>query len=91
MPLVSLQVSVGPKILRPWGISSVSPAATVWDLFVDWRDGSIASSSNFAFPPELRDQPVRCSVGAAISGPFQDCPLNVCVVDVHREFGKYLH
>ena len=55
-------------------------------MFVGLRDGTLDSS--FTFPSDLLAQPVSCSVGLSISGPFQTCPLHVAVLDVAEEFGK---
>jgi len=68
MPLVSIQISVGARVLKPWGIVCVVAIATLWDLYVGVRDGSIGgASSSFTFPPELWDQPVSCNVAMQIT------------------------
>ena len=74
MPLVSVQISVGPRILKPWGIVSTDITASLWDVFTGVRDGHVAGSSSFTFPSELRDQLLR--------KPFQDCCLSFTVGDV---------
>ena len=88
MPLVSVQITAGPRIIKRWGIVNACPTATVWDTYVGIKDGTIESASTFVFPPEMVDQPVNCSVGPTMSGTFQDCPLNILVQDVALNFGK---
>jgi len=46
MPLVSVQISVGARVLKPWGIVCVVAIATLWDLYVGVRDGSIGGASS---------------------------------------------
>ena len=88
MPLVSGQITAGPCIIKRWGIVNACPTATVWDIYVGIKDGTIETTSTFQFPPEMVDQPVNCSVGPMMSGTFQDCPLNILVQDVTLNFGK---
>lgn len=90
MPLVSVQISLGPRVLRPWSIIDASSAANLWDVFVGLRDGSLACGSYFSISTEI-DQPVKCSVGVALGGYFQDCPLNLLIEEVSKNFGKSLN
>ena len=76
--LILVQISLGARILRPWGIVCVVAAATQWQVFIGVRDGSIAGSSSFTFPPELLEQPVACCVALSLAGPFEDCHL-ICL------------
>ena len=87
MPLVSVQISLGARVLRPWGIINPSSGATLWDVFTALKDGSLG---NFTLPLELVDQPVRCSVGATLCGVFQECPLNLLIQEVSQCFGKQI-
>ena len=36
----------------------------------------------------LIDQPVRCTVGTALSAVFQDFPMNLLIGEVSQSFGK---
>ena len=62
MPLVSVQISVGPCILKPWAIVSTDITASLWDVFTGVRDSRVAGLSSFTFPSELRDQSVSCTI-----------------------------
>ena len=42
MPLVSVQISVGPHILKPWVIVSTDITASLWDVFTGVR-GTVVS------------------------------------------------
>ena len=88
MPLVSVQITAGPCIIKCWGTVNACPTATVWDMYAGIKDSTIESTSTFVFPPEMVDQPVNCSVGPKMSRTFQDCPLNILVQDVALNFGK---
>ena len=47
MPLVSVQISVRPHILKP--IVSTDITASLWDVFTGVRDGRVTGSSSFTF------------------------------------------
>ena len=47
MPLVSVQISVRPHILKP--VVSTDITASLWDVFTGVRDGRVTGSSSFTF------------------------------------------
>ena len=86
---MSVQISLGATVLRPWGIVSPSCGSSLWEVFTGLRNGVLESDSSFTFPEEVVNQPVRCCVGASLSGIFQECPMNLLIQEVSECFGKY--
>ena len=86
--LVSIQVCIGAKIIREWGLVEVNSISTVAELFNDLAIGRIESGDGFRLPEHYSDAPFSCSIAHTISGKFQSLPNNVKVQDA-IEFGKF--
>ena len=86
--LVSIQVCVGAKVIRDWGIVAASDDSTLLGVFHALSSGQLESADGFRLSEQYADCPINCLVAQSQSGKFQCIPLAVKVHDA-IEFGKY--
>lgn len=89
MAVLSVQICVGLKVLKNWGLHPVDELATLADVLEQFSQQQMDGCSSFAFPEDLRGQPFDCFVGSTSSGPFQTTFLSAKVGDM-LSFGKHL-
>ena len=74
MAVLSVQICMGLKVLKCWGlhpINELSTLAQVFELFSDQDIFFVDGCSNFVFPADLKDQSFECYIAPAAAGPFQ--------------------
>ncbi|XP_070535261.1 uncharacterized protein [Ptychodera flava] len=87
--LISVQITFGSKILRPFGLVDVSAETTLLRLFHDLSRGVLNTGDRFVLEPEYSDFPVESSVSTSMMGNFQSIPMSV-TISALVEFGKYV-
>lgn len=88
MILLSVQVCVGVKVIRDWGVLSVNGESLICEVYQGLCTGQIESAEGFRLPPEYVDSPVSCAIAHSQNGQFQSISLSVKVQNA-VEFGKY--
>ena len=77
MILISVQVCVGAKVLKDWGILSVNGECIISEVFQDLCSGGIESAEGFRLPDEYANTPVSCSISHSQLGRFQSISLAI--------------
>ena len=88
MAVLSVQICVGLKVLKNWGLHPVDELAALADVLQQFALQQMDGCSSFTFPEDLRGQPFECFVGSTTSGPFQTTFLSAKVGDL-LSYGKY--
>ena len=88
MILISVQVCVGVKVLRDWGVLTVNGESLICEVFQGLCTGQVESAEGFRLPHEYVDSPVSCAIAHTSTGQFQSISLSVKIQNA-VEFGKY--
>ena len=88
MILISVQVCVGVKVLRDWGVLTVNGEFLICEVFQGLCTGQVESAEGFHLPHEYVDSPVSCAIAHTSTGQFQSILLSVKIQNA-VEFGKY--
>ena len=90
MILISVQVCVGVKVLRDWGVLKVNDESLICEVFQGLCTGQVESAEGFRLPHEYVDSPVSCAIAHTSTGQFQSPPISLSVkIQNAVEFGKY--
>jgi len=60
MILILAQVCTGTKVLRDWGVLSVTGECLINEVFEGWCMGLIESADGFCLPDQYVNSPVLC-------------------------------
>ena len=91
MPLVSIQITSGTKVVRPWTIiCGFSETCTLSQL---WSEHVTLSSSEHGswqgLPTEFSEYGIECFVGKTREGPFDPIFQSVVICEVVDLFGRF--
>ena len=89
MAVLSVQICVGLKVLKKWGLHPINELATLAEVFRQFCLQDIDGCHGFLFPDDLKDQAFECFVASSSSGPFQSSFSSASIGDIMC-FGKYL-
>lgn len=81
MPLVSVSISYGSRILRPFAIVQTEDNITLRELYTAICSGKLGDDEMVVDIPGGSASPVKAMVGKDPTGFFQNVPLNVKVSD----------
>ena len=91
MVILSVEICVGLKVLKNWGLHPVNEITTIAGstVFKQFSEHQMEGCSSFVFPDELQEQPFECYIAPATSGPFQSSYSSAKIGEI-VSFGKYL-
>ena len=67
MVILSVQICVGLKVLKNWGLHPVNEIATIAEVIKQFAEQQMEGYSSSVFPDELQDQPFECYIAFAVS------------------------
>ena len=89
MVVISIQVCVGLKVVKDWGLHPIIEHSTLEDIFKRLRSGELEGLSRVLLPDIPNDAEFKCLIAPSTRGPFQSVFNSAKVGDI-VEFGKYL-
>ncbi len=71
MAVMSVQICVGLKVLKNWGLHPINELATLAEVFRQFSEQDMEGCYGFLFPSDLKDQGLECFIASSSSGPLQ--------------------
>ncbi|XP_070571401.1 uncharacterized protein [Ptychodera flava] len=85
---ISIKVTTGAKVLRPFGLVDVNAQCSLTEVYQDLTRGVLSTGDRFILPNDYEQCCVEVLVSKELNGKFQSVPLTAKVTDC-LDFGKY--
>ena len=85
MILIFVQVCVGVKVLRDWGVLTVNGEFLICEVFQGLCTGQVESAEGFRLPHEYVDSQVSCAIAHTSTGQFQSISLSDLLSEVSKK------